>query len=233
MVELESEIAIQKPGALHRARWMAKAIYSLKMELLFDENEAVLQLTAKELQSLQCFNRFVICVYIQSWFTSRIAADAPINDILLIQRLYDYDDTVLQTVGLKMMRCHSWYISPELATLALFSQRLSESEKEQLVTRLQTDRGERLITSLPRCVGELTISRSFFQTACISDSFLDQPVDTWSSDESYMIAAEFAKNLVCVNDCAERGVALIQTFNASITKDEAQKQYLLQVVEKH
>ena len=31
---------IRKPGAVHRARWMAKAIYSMKMELLFDGNKA-------------------------------------------------------------------------------------------------------------------------------------------------------------------------------------------------
>lgn len=41
------------------------------------------------------------------------------------------------------------------------------------------------------------------------------------------------KNLPCVNDCPERGVALIQNYNETITKDEEQKQFLLQVVEKH
>jgi len=40
------------------------------------------------------------------------------------------------------------------------------------------------------------------------------------------------KNLACINDSAERGVALIQTFNAATT-DEEQLQYLLQVVEQH
>ena len=38
--------------------------------------------------------------------------------------------------------------------------------------------------------------------------------------------------VVCVNEWAERGVALIQDFN-SATKDEMQKQFLLQVVEQH
>ena len=36
-----------------------------------------------------------------------------------------------------------------------------------------------------------------------------------------------------VNDTAERGVKLIQDFNNSITKNEAQKQYLLQCVEEY
>ena len=80
---------------------------------------------------------------------------------------------------------------------------------------------------------ELSISRSFFRTTAIDDSFLDIPVDECPENQSYRIACEFVNNLVCVNDSAERGVALIQNFNSTITKDEEQKQFLLQVVEKH
>jgi len=36
-----------------------------------------------------------------------------------------------------------------------------------------------------------------------------------------------------VNDWAERGVALIQHFNRTLTKDEDQLQFLLQVVSDH
>ena len=46
-IGMNIECNIRKPGAIHRARWMAKAIYSLKMELLHEGNEAVLQLTAR------------------------------------------------------------------------------------------------------------------------------------------------------------------------------------------
>ena len=41
------------------------------------------------------------------------------------------------------------------------------------------------------------------------------------------------KALKVVNDTAERGVALIQEFNADLTRNEEQKQYLLQVVAGH
>lgn len=233
MLGMQTNTTIRKPGALHRARWMAKAIYSLKMELLFDGNEDVLKLTAQELQGIQRFNRFVVCVYLQSWFTSRIAIDAPINDILLIQRLNEYDDVALQTIGLKMMKRHSWYLGQEMATLALFSERLSPLEKAHHVLKMKTVRGERLLTSLPSSLSELSMSRSFFQTAGIDDSFLEVDVETWPNVASFKIAKSVVKKLVCVNDCAERGVALIQTFNESVTKNEEQKQYLLQVVEKH
>jgi len=57
-----------QPGVMvtvRRACWMAKAIYSLETELLREENEAVINLTAHELQALQRFNQFVVLVYIQ------------------------------------------------------------------------------------------------------------------------------------------------------------------------
>ena len=36
-----------------------------------------------------------------------------------------------------------------------------------------------------------------------------------------------------MNDFAERGVALISAFCGAITRDEEQRQHLLQVVERH
>jgi len=99
---------------------MAKAVFSLKIQLLFEGNEAVIKLTARELHSIQRFNHFVVSIYMQSWFTSQIAADALINDVLLIGRLHYYDDEALRRTSLSMMRRHSWYLSQELATLALF-----------------------------------------------------------------------------------------------------------------
>ena len=233
MVGLKVDTKIRKPGALHRARWMAKAIYSMKIELLFSCNEAALELTSRELLGLQRFNRFVVCVYLQSWFTTKSVVDAPINDILLIQRLLGYDDEALQTTGLNMMKRHSWYLSPELATLALFSDKLTCDVRAQLVMNMTTDRGPHLLKSLPHSVKELCVSRSFFQTVGVDDGFLALPVETWCDTPSYNAAAALVQNLSCVNDCAERGVALMQLFNESITKDEQQKQYLLQVVERH
>ena len=50
---------------------------------------------------------------------------------------------------------------------------------------------------------------------------------------------DFQKGLCIVrgvnvtSDAAERGVALIQSFNSRIATDEEQKQFLLQIVERH
>ena len=211
---------------------MAKAIYSLKLELLFEGNETVMKLKAHELVAIQRFNRFVVLVYIQSWFTSRSAVDAAANDIRLISRLKSLDDNNLKSAGLKPIQRHSWYLSPEVATLDLFSSLVSSEEKAQLVTKVIAERGSHLLTILPDTISDLTVSRTFFSVLRFDDSFLSVPVTQWEVTPSFIVAKETVQNLTCVNDCAERGVALIHDFNTS-TKDEVQKQYLLQVVEQH
>src|SRR6218665_1131953 len=50
---------------------------------------------------------------------------------------------------------------------------------------------------------------------------------------STLKAKKMLRGLKVVNDAVEHGVALIQSFNSVITNQEEQKQYLLQVVEKH
>ena len=181
LVGLSITAAVRKPGALHRARWMAKAIYSMKMELLYNGNETVMNLTGRQLQGIQRFNRFVINIYILSSFTAKSAADAPVNDILLIKRLKSYDDNSLRNIVLRMMLRHSWYISPELATLAVFSQLLSDAEKSQLVSSITSERSCHLLKTLPSSIAELKASRSFFNTTGVDDSFLDIPVLTGHS----------------------------------------------------
>ena len=86
-------------------------------------------LTVREFQGIQRFNRFIVHVYFQSWFTCQSAVDAPLNNILLIQRLKEYDDKQLNKNGLKMMYRHSWYLNGELATYAF--QILFQTSKRQ------------------------------------------------------------------------------------------------------
>lgn len=229
---LQIEAVIRRPGAIHRARWMAKALYTLKIELLHQGNENMVRLTGRELQAIQRFNRFVVTVYIEAWFTCSKTADAPVNDLNTMNKLNSYDDRAIRDTGLKWMARHSWYLSPEMATLAIFSSKLESTDKAQLVSSMTTERGPHLVTKLPSTVAELRPSRSFFQTSGTDDHFLSASVEDWPTMQSFQQTMSTVNNLPCINDCAERGVALIETFN-STTKDESQKQYLLQVVEQH
>ena len=55
----------------------------------------------------------------------------------------------------------------------------------------------------------------------------------WEEDSRYQAAALVVRELRVVNDFAERGVALMQAYNLALTKDEDQRQFLLQVDEDH
>jgi hypothetical protein len=76
-------------------------------------------------------------------------------------------------------------------------------------------------------------TRQLFTTLDIPQNFLTKSPDKWNSDNNYIAGQQKVRSLKVVKDVAERGVALIQTFNGVLTIQEEQKQFLLQVVEKH
>ena len=55
----------------------------------------------------------------------------------------------------------------------------------------------------------------------------------WNNNEDYKRMETFIENLKVVNDPAERAIKLISDFKDSITDDEKQKQFLIQVVEEN
>ena len=103
-------------------------------------------------QRLQRYGRFVCVVYVRSWYTCSSPAGAPpFNDIALQTRLREYDDSELSQAGLKMMRRHSWYVSPELATMVLFSDKINDdAAKAEMVANITDERGPHLSLSLQR-----------------------------------------------------------------------------------
>ena len=62
---------------------------------------------------------------------------------------------------------------------------------------------------------------------------MDKDPGSWEHENSFKEAMNAASGLVMVNDRAERGVALTQDYNKLLTKDEEQKQALLQIVAAH
>lgn len=76
-------------------------------------------------------------------------------------------------------------------------------------------------------------SLTLFNSMQLDTSFLEVHPSEWMGLDSYKKYRDIVKSIKVVNDCAERGVALITQFNDKLTKNEEQKQYLLQVVETH
>lgn len=235
----------KRPGAMHHARWMAKAIYSLKI-FMFREQ---FRLTNYEINSLRQVCIFVILCYIKVWYTATSAILAPKNDLDFIKKLILYksiNTTVSQQACGKMLE-HLWYLNEELAAISLFDPNVSIDIKKEIVLAIKNRKTGKLPNqrhevkknevealvkkNLSDFVSENSLD--LFKKFDLPYDFLDIDITVWTSDESYKVCLEFFESLKVTNDVAERGVALIEEYNTCITKDETQLQYLLQAVRYH
>jgi len=72
-------------------------------------------------------------------------------------------------------------------------------------------------------------SLKLFKRLGINLSFLEIDPTEWKNNTNYKFGKKVVDALHIVNDTAERGVKLMQKFNEKFTKNEEQKQCLLQV----
>lgn len=73
-------------------------------------------------------------------------------------------------------------------------------------------------------------TKKLFVALDISQEFLLTHSSPWENNEEYICGQSTVMQLKVVNDVAERG---IQSFNSVLTNQEEQKQFVLQVVERH
>lgn len=111
-------LSFKKPGALYHARWMAKAIYSLKMYLF----RKYFKLSKADEAKLYAVCKFIVFRYINPWYTSPLAIGAPNNDLIFIKSLIEFKDVDknISDATLHKFSNHLWYLSPELCILSLF-----------------------------------------------------------------------------------------------------------------
>ncbi|CAH0552503.1 unnamed protein product [Brassicogethes aeneus] len=237
-------VRFRSPGALHHARWMAKILYSLKLWMFRGQ----FKLTLQEEKALKDICIFIIRIYLKNWFGAPLPIQAPRNDLKLLKQLKEYEEknlTVSQ-IALEKWKRHLWYLSDHLVALAFFDMGISPEEKERMVIALHENQGEAEpskranIINLQKPINGMTIANFvttntvfFFRNLGIDMEFLQMKPEKWAMQKSYQDGLEIVKNLRVVNDNAERGVALIEAYSSTITKNEEQKQCLLQVVQEH
>lgn len=237
--------SFKRPGAMHHARWMSKAICSLKIFLFRDQFD----LSAQEKKNLRRICIFVISFYVKVWFNSTSAIQAPNNDLEFMKILIQSkttDPPVLQRACQKMIE-HLWYLNEELVTISLFDKNVSIDVKKKIVAAIQNRENlspmrqryeiteQNLESLLEKDLSHFASKNSLelFQKFDLPSDFLENDVSTWCNNDSYKECLEYFNTLKVTNDVAERGVALIEEYNNRITKDEEQLQYLLQVVREH
>lgn len=238
-------IHFRQPGAYHLARWMAKGIYCLKIYLFRKQ----MKLTERENKALRLICCFLIKCYAKAWFSSMNAIEAPLNDINFLKQLvaYKIDDQLVAETAIRKLINHLWYLSDECAALSIFDERISDEGRKNMAQKILLDQGEHedeearsrpfvKLEDLDDFVNKdlpleliTNKSRKLFNRFGISQEFLQLDPVHWKDQESYVKGREILKSLRVVNDTAERGVKLMEEFNSKFTKDESQKQFVLQV----
>jgi len=118
VVVLQENSDLIQPGTLHRATWMAGMIYGIKIYLLINQ----FQLIAKELALLKCFTAFTGILYIKAWFAAPSAIAAPAGDLVLLKGLVSCLDSENAKATSKNFANRLWYLSEELAGIAILIQ---------------------------------------------------------------------------------------------------------------
>lgn len=232
----------RQPGAMHRARWMAKVIYSLKIFLFRGQ----FRLSKSEESGIKELALFSVTVYMESWFSAPSAVDAPLNDWRLMRTLIQYSNSnrKIAEATKKKFAGHQWYLSEESISLALFDSRLSAEKKREMVKALDNEapphppkrpRIPDILYEEEDGLATLTTKNSLhlFHLLDLPRGFLKEDPTTWEKNAEFLAALERVRQLPVINDRAERAVALAQDLNRKLTVREEQYQFLLQVIHDH
>uniref|UniRef100_A0A8D8UVV6 Uncharacterized protein n=2 Tax=Cacopsylla melanoneura TaxID=428564 RepID=A0A8D8UVV6_9HEMI len=237
--------SLKAPGAVHHARWMAKAIYCLKIFLL--RYEFVLE--KNEVTALQEICIFIVFLYVVPWFKAPSGVKAPAGDLSLLRKmnLFKKIDPNIASAVLKKFKNHLWYLSVENLGFAFFDDELPDTLKIKMVKALErpteeddeskkfefnlNDMNQLLKHDLDYFITNKT--KKFFSRFGLNTAFLKLPPSMWQEDESYMFSKNIVQKIKTVNDTAERGVKLIQEYNSVLTKNEDQRQFALQIVSEY
>ena len=127
------------PGAYHHARWMMRIIYTVKIALFQSQLKESFDIAfLKNVSQLALY----LCVfYIKWWLCSPKGCEAPQMDLILIKELTDVSNhpenypKLFQDFALasrSKVLDHTWYLSERLLPFSLFSEYISDVEKESI-----------------------------------------------------------------------------------------------------
>lgn len=240
-------ITFSVPGAVSQARWMSKAIYAFKIYLFQDQ----FPLTKKESDSIRRICIFLITLYLRAWFIAPLAVKAPYHDYNFLLKLIEYKDLDqdISSASAKKFANHLWYLAPETAAFAFFYDDVPVYIKHKMANIITPTDDNIYENRIKRTIVKVedlnslkekdfsffitSESKLFFSRFSINTDFLKKNPLTWQDDEHFQRGLEILRRIVVVNDTAERGVKLIQEYQNLLTKNEKEKQYILQIVAEH
>ncbi|GBM96498.1 hypothetical protein AVEN_13972-1 [Araneus ventricosus] len=113
---------------------MAREIYSLKLSLFSSQ----LKLSTKDKEALLDVCLFIVTTYVKPWLQWILAVKAPYRDLCFLKSLKAYEkvNESISKAALQKFRQHLWYLTDEIAVLALFDDDADEEAKLKNVANL-------------------------------------------------------------------------------------------------
>lgn len=227
----------RRPGALHHARWMAKAIYGLKMYLLRSQ----FTVDSEYETNLLRFVLFVVRIYLKGWYNAPSATSAPSNDLKFVESLRTYGDEEISQTTYKKITNHLWYLSEINVCLALFDDTVDNNVKKAMLANFskQSDgkNMKRVKKFNPNSKLQDFVSNQsliFFKIFNVNpDILLKEDPSNWSSNVEYMQVREKCNSLCVINDPAERALGLAGDLNEYGPTSEPEKHEMILAVAKN
>jgi hypothetical protein len=254
--DADHPITFKRPGALHKARWMAKLIYALKICLFEHQIKHLPRGTitmAHQVTKIRDFVNFTTLIYSSWWMSCSSAVDAPYNDLKLYQALLKYEAVHegVSRSAVHAFKLHLWYLTSEMVPLALWSSKVPDIERRALADRILAVKPDTEVlkpqTRFGMGFGKPKFPKTITLTSTLADfagidswytfhllqlnpAFMIEDVANWPLSVAYQQSLENLQAVNVINDCAERGVKLGSDFLPA-ARGEEHYQNVLQVVE--
>lgn len=206
---------------------------------------------------LECTKNIGFCLHFQQWHletiwsycrvlkskrASKFIIELPKATFISLCR-YKRINPQIAEIAKQKLEHHLWYLGEELVGLSFFDRSLSVDTHKKMAESIKNNPGNEKTMKKATCKASylsanlydfVTINTQFFfKKLKISTDFLMLDPSEWINNRDYVSGLQIVTQLNVINDSAERSVALITDYNKSITSNEEQKQYLLQVVDNH
>ncbi|XP_065659625.1 uncharacterized protein LOC136083788 [Hydra vulgaris] len=200
------------PGAIYHARFMAKGIYYLKLQLMMDAIPSLTNQLKNEITEVATF----VAVFYTTWFLkAKLSAMAPRQDMRALwqmNRFKEYNLIGAESV-IESIKWHTWFLDPYLIVLALADENCEERD---------------FSGPTPPNLVELVTENSWLLFLMIGQSksdcqWMKTPPEYWTGNDFYLKFKGAVFNLAVVNDCSERTVKLIKN-NIDIARKEKKRQ---------
>ena len=136
------ELYVRKPGALHRARFMASCLYLIKICMFQMQFETPL----KNIQDALIICEYVVLIHAQYFLKCPLASCAPridrdfLNDIVGYKQCFDINSRQYVMIDAIQVsyKNHLWYLTSELVVFSFFDEELSDIERQKMAAKLLT-----------------------------------------------------------------------------------------------